>query len=302
MVFSWEQRAARVREGEPDLATVAVTIDHATYKAMFEAIFRHTADSVVLCHTLTGEYFEVSDLFCDLTGYTKAELLGQSSATLGLVDPNGVRLRVELDGVSGRKRGLYENQLTRKDGTRRWVEFSHQEISENRTLVIIRDITDAKAMEESLRILASTDALTHVLNRGSFQEQAAEALAHSPHALLVVVDVDRLKEINDSWGHAVGDEAIVAIANALSAAAGRDSLVGRLGGDEFAVLLTGANEEPSLALRRLRAAMADVPLSSVDTTVSASFGVASGRLAYAALEQAADAAMYEGKRERAQTR
>lgn len=298
-MVSWEERAERVRSGEPELADVAVDIDVSTYRAMCEAFFRHTADSIVLCHSITGEYYEVSDLFCELTGYSRAELLGQTSVTLRLVDPEGVRMQIELDGVSGR-RGLYENHLTRKDGTKRWVEFSHQELGENRTLVIIRDVTDAKAMEESLRLLASTDCLTRVLNRGSFQEQAEVSLALWPGAVLVLVDVDGLKALNDTWGHAVGDEAIIAVAHALVEAAGRDALVGRLGGDEFAALLNGSTEEPMFALRRMKAALANIPLTSIDMSVSASVGVASGRLAYAALEQAADASMYEGKRDRTQ--
>lgn len=301
MSLSWEERALRVRDGETKWANEPVEIDGRMYRAMFEAIFRHTADSVVLCHSHTGEYFEVSDLFCDLTGYAREELLGQTSVTLGLVDPDGVRLRVQTDGVAGRD-GLYEQRLTRKDGARRWVEFSHQEIGHDRTLVIIRDITAVKEMEDSLRELASMDALTHVLNSTTFREQAAAKLAQWPEALLVVADVDGLKVINDTWGHAVGDDAIVAIANALVAAVGADGLVGRLGGDEFAALLTGASEDPAFTFRRVCRALIGVSLKAVDIKVSASIGVASGRLAYAALEQAADAAMYEGKRYRPQGR
>lgn len=297
--LTWEERAARVRAGETGLVTAPVDIGSATYREMFEAIFRHTADAVVLCHTTTGVYYEVSDLFCELTGYSREELLGQTSATLGLVDPDGVRLRVELDRMSGRG-GIYENELTRKDGTKRWVEFSHQEIGENRTMVLIRDITPAKEMEESLRRLAATDSLTSALNGRTFRERAQGALADWPDALLVVVDIDGLKSINDTWGHSAGDEAIVGVAEALSAAAGRDGLVGRLGGDEFAALLTGATEDPALTLRRIRAAVVDLPLPVVGGSVSASIGVASGRLAYDALEKAADAAMYEGKRQRPQ--
>ncbi|WP_164512435.1 sensor domain-containing diguanylate cyclase [Nocardioides baekrokdamisoli] len=295
MALSWEERALRVRGGDADLAAAPVDIDGATYRAMFEAIFRHTADSVVLCHTTTGVYYEVSDLYCDLTGYSRSELLGQTSVTLRLVDPEGVRLRVEMDGVA-RLHGLYENRLTRKDGTRRWVEFSHQEVGPDLTLVIIRDITAVKEMEESLREMASMDALTHVLNSTNFRERAETMLVQWPDALLVVADLDGLKIINDTWGHAVGDEAIVAIANELVAAVGQGGLVGRLGGDEFAALLTGSTEDPAFTLRRVRNALAGIRLETIDATVSASIGVASGKLAYAALEQAADAAMYEGKR------
>lgn len=299
MSLSWEQRARRVRAGEVELATAPIDIDATTYQAMFEAIFRHTADSIVLCDTVTGEYYEVSDMFCELSGYPREELLGRSSLTLSLVDPEGVRKRVETDGPA-RFRALYENRLTRKDGTMRWVQFSHQEVGERHTLVLIRDITEAKEMAESLRRLASTDPLTGVLNSSTFRESAGTALKRWPEAQLIVVDVDGLKLINDTWGHAAGDEAITAIASALTAVVGTEDLVGRLGGDEFAALLTGETEEPELTLRRVREAVTAIPLASADAMASASVGAASGRLAYPALEEAADAAMYEGKRNRPQ--
>ena len=296
MTLSWEERARRVRGGETNVATAPVAIGGPTHRAMFEAMFRHTADSVVIC-SATGEYLEVSEPFCELTGYSRAELLGQTPVTLGMLEPGGVRVRVEMDAMI-RRHGLYEQRLIRKDGALRWVEFSHQAIGPRRTLVIIRDITAAKETEEPLRERASVDALTHVLNGGSFREQAEAALAQWPEALLVVADVDGLKVINDTWGRAVGDEAIAAVASALVSSAGPGALVGRLGGDEFAALLTGATEDPEFTVRRVRIALLHIRLKSVEEHVSASLGVAGGRLGYGALEHAADAAMYAGKRYR----
>jgi diguanylate cyclase (GGDEF)-like protein/PAS domain S-box-containing protein len=297
--LSWEERAARVRAGEIELASEPAKIDDTTYRVMFEALFRHTADSIVLCHSVTGEYYEVSDLFCELTGYARHELLGSSSASLHLVDPSGVRLLVQQDGVTGR-RGIYENLLTRKDGTQRWVEFSHQDIGADHTLVIVRDVTKTRELEASLRELASTDPLTHVLNSRTFHERAEAALREAADAVLFIADIDNLKVINDTWGHAIGDDAIITIAQALQAAAGPSAVVGRLGGDEFAALIAGTGDELLSIVPAVKAALAEVPFGSDEHKVSASVGVARGHLAYDALKQAADAAMYEGKRMRVQ--
>ncbi|GAB3858441.1 hypothetical protein GCM10028801_18500 [Nocardioides maradonensis] len=97
----WQERAARVRAGAGEYADVPAEVGPALMRDLFDTILRTSFDAVVLCERVTGAYLEVSDSFCRLTGYTRAELLGRSSVELGLVDPAGVRMIAEADAVLG---------------------------------------------------------------------------------------------------------------------------------------------------------------------------------------------------------
>ncbi len=123
-----------------------------------------------------------------------------------------------------------------KDSVIRWVDgnLAHYEIA--------IDISTRKKYEEQLQYFASTDALTKVFNRewGIKVLQKMHGVPHitKPSISLCFIDLDGLKPINDIYGHAAGDEALLAIARAISQRIRRDDMVCRWGGDEFLVLLT----------------------------------------------------------------
>lgn len=118
----------------------------------------------------------------------------------------------------------------------------HLEIDgEPATLIWCYDISRRKAMEQELRLLASTDTLTGLHNRHSFLHQAelmlkaAERFRHPCVALML--DIDHFKNINDSHGHLTGDRALQRVAETLRQGLREVDLLGRLGGEEFAALL-----------------------------------------------------------------
>jgi diguanylate cyclase (GGDEF)-like protein/PAS domain S-box-containing protein len=291
--LTWVERARRVRAGEPDLATATVAMPYDAYRDLFDTILSQSFDSVVLCARLSGEYYAVSDSFCRLTGYTPAELLGRTSVELGMVDTDGTRRYAETD-TAERRPGIYENTLTRKDGEQRVVEFSHQFVGDEYTIVIIRDITERRAQEFVLLRQATADPLTGLLNRRGFTSQAEQLLrdatARARPVHLVMADLDGLKQVNDEGGHAAGDEAIRQAAAALRTHVLAGALVGRLGGDEFVFVVDGGS---LVAVEQMCAAVADsAPLT---------FGIASttdGHTRLTELLGAADAAMYDAKRRR----
>ncbi|MFI2706284.1 GGDEF domain-containing protein, partial [Nocardioides sp. CER28] len=92
-------------------------------------------------------------------------------------------------------------------------------------------------LESELSRLSETDELTGLYNRRGFWTRAAARLAAHPGGVVAYLDLDGLKELNDTHGHAVGDATIRAVAGALLNVAGPDDVVARLGGDEFAVFL-----------------------------------------------------------------
>lgn len=294
--LTWVERARRVREGEVELAAAPVAMPYDAYRDLFDTILNQSFDSVVLCARLTGEYYAVSESFCELTGYTPAELLGRTSVDLAMVDPDGTRRYAEQDTLE-RRPGIYENTLTRKDGEQRVVEFSHQFVGDDYTIVIIRDITERRAAEFELLRQATADPLTGLLNRRGFTSQAEQLLrdasARRRPVHLVMADLDGLKQVNDERGHAAGDEAIRVAAHALRSHVLAGALVGRLGGDEFVFVVDGGS----------RAAIEQV-CARIAETAPLTFGIASTTDGHARLTDllgAADAAMYAAKRRRRST-
>ncbi|MCZ2826707.1 GGDEF domain-containing protein [Modestobacter sp. VKM Ac-2981] len=149
---------------------------------------------------------------------------------------------------------------------------------------------------------AVVDPLTGLFNRASLTDRFADARAQA-RALdrelgLVVLDLDHFKVVNDSHGHARGDEVLQAFADRLRTAVRSTDLVYRMGGEEFLVLLPGHDQPEAVAVaERIRASVAAAPLAGLSVTVSA--GVTSARdeaLSLRAMTDAADRALYAAKR------
>jgi diguanylate cyclase (GGDEF)-like protein len=128
---------------------------------------------------------------------------------------------------------------------------------------------EVRNMEAALRRLANTDALTGLINRRAtvarYEEEAARAARYQRAFSLVVFDIDHFKQVNDRYGHSVGDAALKHVSSLLEANRRQVDFVGRIGGEEFVVILT---EEPgetaTAAADRLRESVAAVPLSGHD--------------------------------------
>ncbi len=160
---------------------------------------------------------------------------------------------------------------------------------------------------EQLRHEASHDALTQMYNRGAIVEQLARRVEQSRKANrylgVVMLDVDHFKVINDTYGHAAGDEVLREVARRLSSVLREGDVGGRYGGEEFLLVLDDCNLEYGIELsERLRSSLdaAPVQVGPLSIPISASFGIASSSQAVSAdpelLSRAADAAMYRSKR------
>ncbi|MEQ9346383.1 MAG: diguanylate cyclase [Thalassospira sp.] len=180
-------------------------------------------------------------------------------------------------------------------------------------MVSATDITDHKRKEQMLDTLASTDPLTRALNRRGF-EIAVSRLREIRHLKdkswlfgLIILDLDYFKEINDTYGHAVGDRILEKVAETLRQALRDDDLVVRLGGEEFAVLLPSATAAVTKRIGERLASMIraiEVPVDKAGekfAKVTASFGATvggEGRQKFVELSDAmkvADEAMYAAK-------
>jgi diguanylate cyclase len=146
------------------------------------------------------------------------------------------------------------------------------------------------------------DALTRLPNRKWFRERAEQAVESGQRGAIVLVDLDRFKDVNDTLGHHAGDELLRIVAQRLPAHLRTDDTVARLGGDEFGLILPGISDATQARelLEKVREELAaQIVLDTVPLSVEASFGVALFPTHGDTLEvllQHADAAMYQGKR------
>ncbi|MCW2613672.1 MAG: diguanylate cyclase with sensor [Frankiales bacterium] len=254
--------------------------------------------------SVSGVVLEVNPGLCRLTGFSESELVG-SGTPYPFWPPDQVAALLEQRRrlvVSGGGEG--EMQVLRKDGTRIPVVFTATAIAgsdgSSTLVVLMRDVSDERERARVLEVRAATDPLTGVRNGRAFREElrarVAEAHGGAPLAL-ALFDVDHFKAVNDRFGHAVGDEVLVAVVQRLLGATARRGTLARVGGEEFALLLPGCDGEAgrSVVAAALEALRSE-PIPGVGT-VTASAGVADllagedeGRL-----YRRADALMYEAK-------
>jgi diguanylate cyclase (GGDEF)-like protein len=161
--------------------------------------------------------------------------------------------------------------------------------------VVVRLLSERiERLVAELRLAASTDPLTGLLNRRAFEERLERELARTRRSGepcgLLLVDVDRFKELNDRFGHASGDDALTALARTLAGAVRAVDTVARIGGDEFAVLLAGTDAEGAREAADRLTARAGIPISIGAATYGPDGQTADE------LSRAADAALYVAKR------
>jgi diguanylate cyclase (GGDEF)-like protein len=158
---------------------------------------------------------------------------------------------------------------------------------------------EMQALAQQLAHRATHDALTGVFNRSAVIERTTKALRHDS-AVMIILDIDEFKRVNDDFGHPAGDAVIMGIVECLRRIVGEQGFIGRVGGEEFTVLLPA--HEPAEALRqaeKMREAIGrQVFGSPVDRRITASFGVSANPpgTTFDTAYGLADAALYRAKR------
>lgn len=202
---------------------------------------------------------------------------------------------------------VIEHELLRADGSRIWASTTVAEVSHGGGsggwIANVEDISERKRNEATLERLATTDPLTGLFNRLSFTERVrshCEALAPDEAIAVALIDMDRFKLINDSFGHAAGDQLLIEVAEVLQAQMGPDDIVSRLGGDEFACARVVRDEAAAREFARSLAECLHQPFVVERQVVhtGASVGIALGTSGDAdpqELLRDADTAMYRAK-------
>ena len=229
---------------------------------------------------------------------------------LDLLHPDDVdfvvgRLTNAVDRTGARE--LIEFRVARADGAYVWVECLGtnllDEPSVHGIVCNVRDISERKETERVLRHRSKHDSLTDLPNRHDLVETVSARVASGEPFALLLLDLDRFKEINDALGHETGDRLLVDVARRLSGRAREGDLVARLGGDEFAIVVHGAGDDAiagAVADELLRAFDDPFDIDGMGLHVGASIGIAVSHGAgtdenVTVLLQRADVAMYRAK-------
>jgi diguanylate cyclase (GGDEF)-like protein/PAS domain S-box-containing protein len=271
-----------------------------------EAILEQSPIGVSVSRRDDGRIIFVNTRFAELIGLPREKLIGSRARDYYLDSHQRLRVLERLRGGGGVTN--MEVQFKRADGSPFWTLFTvNQAVIQGVpvNLAWIYDYTERRSMEEALRDMASRDPLTGIYNRRSFMELARSQLArahrfHEPLSVFVL-DVDHFKRINDTFGHATGDDALRMVAAGCQAILREYDLLGRLGGEEFVVVLPGATaDESRVVAERVRRHLARMPIEAPDGTfrLTASIGIAGLEGATDTLERAihrADLALYRAK-------
>lgn len=257
-----------------------------------------------------GRIMAVNRALCEMLGYPPEQLMSQPYEML-MDHEDAARARARFGRTPSRLGSAsFAAPLRRHDGSQGHYETRVSPILDGQGKFagyrgILRDIGAQVAYQNQLLDMAYRDPLTGLGNRKAFTEQLRQALQRRDDPLaLLFLDLDRFKEVNDRFGHDVGDALLRHIAERLRSAVRQPDLVYRLGGDEFTLILPRGDETTSLKMaERLLSVLGNgVAIGSLNIDfVTPSIGIAlypQHASSVEGLTRAADAAMYEAKRER----
>jgi len=288
------------RRAEKDLRMAATVFEHST--------------SAILITDPAGYIVQANDAFSRVSGYAVAQVLDQLPTMLTVDDQQEAHLRYILKQLH--QRGSWEGEvwLKRRSGEHypAWVGITAVFDDEGDLasyVCFFSDISERKASEQRIHRLAYYDALTHLPNRTLFQDRLHTALQQAERQqawiVLMFLDLDRFKPINDSLGHAAGDRMLKDMATRLLGCVDDDDTVARMGGDEFTLLLQpGATRQIALnraihvAEQILGSLVKPFVLEGREFFVTASIGIALSPQDGNELSQLmknADTAMYHAK-------
>lgn len=217
----------------------------------YQILSEHTQE-IILFALPDGQIIEANNAAIEAYGYTRDELLSKKMFDLRAPEE---KQSVEAQFAQGLSKGIrFECTHCSKDGRKFPVEVSSQGTTiggEPYILSIIRDITERKQAAETINYLAYHDSLTDLPNRMAFNDRLNLELAHAERNKqmlgVVFIDLDRFKMVNDTLGHAVGDQLLKDVSRRLVNCVRKSDTVARMGGDEFTLLLTDIKHEKDAA-------------------------------------------------------
>jgi diguanylate cyclase (GGDEF)-like protein/PAS domain S-box-containing protein len=246
-------------------------------------MIRYARDLIVVSNEL-GVIREQSSSGTEVLGYAPRELVGINLLALAHPDDaDAARRLLEASADSPGDGFTVELRMRHADGSWRFVEARARSLLDEPEVAgivaIFRDVTQRRALEDEIAHQAFHDSLTGLANRALFKDRVEHALTRrgNPLPAVLFVDLDGFKAINESVGHAAGDDLLVIVSERLRECVRPEDTVARLGGDEFAVLLDDVadpRDVSNVARRIIRSMQDPFPVGDKEVFVTASVGVA----------------------------
>jgi diguanylate cyclase (GGDEF)-like protein/PAS domain S-box-containing protein len=283
-------------------------------EARFRAVFDHSAVGIALIET-DGRIIATNPALQQFLGYSNEELLNRRLYHLVPEDDaNGLAAALAAISSGASPELAIEQRHTRRDGEIVWAALTmsraHGATSGNLhgeslgVIAMVQDIRTRKSLEERLTHQASHDPLTDLANRTLFRQRVEIALqraAHRDRVVVMFLDIDNFKAVNDSAGHSAGDQLLVVAAGRLLNATRGSDTVARFGGDEFAILLENVrdDEEARIVADRITRTMRQpIQIGTETVIVGISIGIARPHSDNEGADEVlrnADVAMYNAK-------
>ena len=216
-------------------------------ESMADAFALYDPDGrLALCNRRYPEFFSrVADLLVPGVRYEDLVRAGTRRGMYKGVDTSRAEASIREDVAAHRSATASEFQL---DGGR-WLHSIPRRTADGGIVDVRRDITERKLLEQAVEHMAMHDPLTNLPNRASFYHELQRALARARRdgslTAVMLLDLDRFKEVNDTYGHAVGDRLLQAVGRQLIDCVRMNDLVARLGGDEFGVIAESRDGLPA---------------------------------------------------------
>lgn len=290
---------------------------------MMEAIVDNICDQTVCVIDRKGQIVSWNSSGARLHGFSSDEVVGKPFGLIATTPHEDAASAAEdwasfLDRITDRGAVRIQGLHQRKTGASFWAEsvitpLQDSPVTQAGFVVVSRDITAERDRTIELEERASTDPLTGALNRRAFFDAAMRRLAAAGSSeqgyCVALLDIDHFKNLNDTYGHATGDRALVELVRACRPCVRDTDLICRFGGEEFLVFMPGADMRAATeAAERLRSAVSGIELhhDAGLVTMTVSIGLAAarpGEVLQSAIERA-DTALYaakDGGRDRIET-
>jgi diguanylate cyclase (GGDEF)-like protein/PAS domain S-box-containing protein len=313
----WANMTALVELNVNKKPTYHLVISDISERKIFEnklklsaSVFKNAGEAIMITN-LNGIISDVNETFTKITGYSKKEVVGKKTNILNSGRQNKEYYKKMWEILNNI--GSWTGELCdKKKNGESFVGiliinavYDHQG-NPSHFVALLSDITNIKEYENSLKNIAHFDQLTKLPNRVLLADRIENKMIHTKrhkqHLAVIFLDLDEFKEINDTYGHNVGDKVLIHLAKEMREALREVDTLARIGGDEFVAVLSELNEISDalpIILRLLEAASKEIIIDNIKIKVSASLGVTfypqNQNINADLLLRQADQAMYQSK-------
>ncbi|MFZ6766259.1 diguanylate cyclase domain-containing protein [Undibacterium sp. Di26W] len=288
----------------------SLRIRHAIGEKKFQTIFEN-AETGIFQLNFSAELLSYNPAFLRMFNLTDAHQRGNISNVLTLMlEGQELRLHLMIDAAINESKVMSDDFYIQVGGSsqKKWINLVISPAEDGVLQGLANDITERKLKEENANQLAVTDHLTGLNNRLGFEKEIARLSnehenGYAQGFFLLMIDLDKFKQVNDTYGHTIGDQVLCHFAHIATSTVRKSDFIARLGGDEFVILLqnlTHQSKAEEIAKKIISQASQDIVITDgVSVKIGASIGISyTDPQAFDPNEllRRADTAMYDVKR------